>query len=242
MKKLDEFLKESVKFTNFSNILKIKNKLSLNEADDDADAGDDTEDAGGDEDPFADIGGDDAGGDDLGGNDAGFSNGGSDTENKTDEKDSEDEDNSEEEKKDDHEDDPDFTKGVQGDDVTLNKTPAGKMIYDSKGVMKGIQAVIETLPEKQLEEIDAVKNALELIFNGKKLKPEDLEFENVQNAIFLIGKIQEGLDNRTINYMDLKLKEPLIKQRDENKAKVASMKKDNDKVRDTILKIDTKKK
>ena len=42
--------------------------------------------------------------------------------------------------------------------------------------------------------------------------------------------------------MDLKLKEPLIKQRDENKAKVASMKKDNDKVRDTILKIDTKKK
>ena len=116
------------------------------------------------------------------------------------------------------------------------------MIYDSKGVMKGIQAVIETLPEKQLEEIDAVKNALELIFNGKKLKPEDLEFENVQNAIFLIGKIQEGLDNRTINYMDLKLKEPLIKQRDENKAKVASMKKDNDKVRDTILKIDTKKK
>ena len=81
-----------------------------------------------------------------------------------------------------------------------------------------------------------------MIFNGKKLKPEDLEFENVQNAIFLIGKIQEGLDNRTINYMDLKLKEPLIKQRDENKAKVASMKKDNDKVRDTILKIDTKKK
>ena len=242
MKKLDEFLKEYVKFTNFSNILKIKNKLSLNEADDDADAGDDAEDAGGDEDPFADIGGDDAGGDDLGGNDAGFSNGGSDTENKTDEKDSEDEDNSEEEKKDDHEDDPDFTKGVQGDDVTLNKTPASKMIYDSKGVMKGIQAVIETLPEKQLEEIDAVKNALELIFNGKKLKPEDLEFENVQNAIFLIGKIQEGLDNRTINYMDLKLKEPLIKQRDENKAKVASMKKDNDKVRDTILKIDTKKK
>jgi hypothetical protein len=131
MKKLDEFLKESVKFTNFSNILKIKNKLSLNEADD-ADAGDDAEDAGGDEDPFADIGGDDAGGDDLGGNDAGFSNGGSDTENKTDEKDSEDEDNSEEEKKDDHEDDPDFTKGVQGDDVTLNKTPAGKMIYDSR--------------------------------------------------------------------------------------------------------------
>ena len=239
MKNLNEYWNENVKMFDFNKILKTKSrvKFSLNEADDDdgddaggADAG---ADAGGD-DLGDDLGGDLGGGDDMGGfgDDAGGSGGGDSGD------DGEADGDGETEEKDTHEPDPDFTDGIKGETPVLDAEPAGETIYDSEGVMKSIKAVIETLPKEQLVEIEKVKNALELIFSGKKLNPEDLDFDNIQNAIFLISKIAEPLDDRTKNYMTIKLKQPLMKARDEDKLELANKAKELDKKRDTILNID----
>ena len=89
-----------------------------------------------------------------------------------------------------------------------------------------------------LEEIVAVKKAVELIFNGKILKPEDVQFTNTQNAAFLIKKIGEKVDEKTKNYLMVKIKEPLIKQRDQQKLDIVALKKDVNAARDTIQDLD----
>lgn len=235
MKHFRDFLAEKMKEINLMDDLEKPEKIKLNEVDDDPFAdeggGDDGGDAGGD--PFAD----DDGGDDGPG---GGKNGGD-----TGEVPEEDSEKSEAEKKaeeldlEGHEDDPDFTQGVMDkDDVTLTDTPSGTCIYDVDGIMKSISAVIQSTSDNDLAEIIMVKKAVELIFNGKILKAEDVQFTNPQNAAFLIKKIGENVDEKTRNYMMLKIKEPLIKQRDQQKLDIAALKKDVNAARDTISDLD----
>ena len=245
-----QFLAEKMKEINVADGLDIDEpiRIKLTEADDEDPFADD---AGGDDsfgddegggDPFAD----DAGGDDSfgGGPGGGSSNSGGDGE---DGEATDDGEKTDAEKKADeldlegHEDDPDFTQGVKNpDDATLTDTPSGECIYDVEGITKAIAAVIQATSDTDLEEIEMVKKAVELIFNGKKLKPEDVQFTNPENAAFLIKKIGEKVDEKTKNYMMIKIKAPLIQQRDQQKLDIADLKKQVNVARDTIQDLDKK--
>lgn len=204
----------------------------------DAPAGGD--DAGGGDDPFA-AGGDDAVGDAASGDTAGGDTaGGDDTGDNAN-----DEDNADDKKSvvDDgsHEDDPDFTLGTPNNsDVTLTDKPAGKMLYDTVTIMNTVATVIQTLKDDQLVEIEKVKTAIELVFNGKKLKDEDLEFTNLKNAIFLIKKIGNKLDIKSRAYLYRKIKEPLIQKRDKIKQDIAVQKGELQNARDVLTAMDVK--
>lgn len=229
------FLAEKLEKIDMSSDLE-QDKIKLTEADDDPFA----DDAGGD-----DASGDEAGGDDVGGDPFGDDAGGDSDSSDSDSGDSEggtgeegDNDNGEL-NLDDWEDDPDFTKGVQNsDDVTLSDTPSGECIYDVEGAMQSLASVIQSLSDSDLAEIEMVKKAVELIFNGKILKPEDVTFTNPENASFLIKKIAANLDEKTKNYLILKIKQPLIKQRDKQKLDIAALKKDVNVARDTLQDLD----
>lgn len=205
---------------------------------DDMGGGDDMD--GGD-DPFGDdAGGGDPFGDDAGGGAGG--DGGSDGEDGEAEDDgkSEDDKKKEELDLDGHEDDPDFTFGKKNkDDVTLPDEPAAGTMFDLDEVMQATASLVSTLSEDQLVEYKQVKKCVELIFNGKILKPEDLEFKNVQNAIFLVENICKKLDIKTSAYLIRKLKEPLILKRDEIKQDIADQKNDLNTSRDAVIKLDT---
>lgn len=139
-----------------------------------------------------------------------------------------------------HEDDPEFNQGeLDPDDVTLSKTTSAKAKFNLESIMKTVASVIQSISEDKLLEIDKVKNAIELIFNGKLLNDEDLEFKNIKNAIFLIKKISAKLDITTRAYLNRKLKEPLIKKRDQIKQDIASKKGDLNDTRDMLTKLDT---
>lgn len=195
------------------------------------------DDAGGGDDPFA-GGGDDMGGGDLGGGDAG-GEGGAGDDGAADGENGDDEDTTSAIDDGSHEDDPDFTLGeTDGNDVTLSGTPAGKMMYDTEKVMNTVAIIIQTLKDDQLVEIEKVKTAIELVFNGKKLKDDDLEFTNLKNAIFLIKKIGAKLDTKHRSYLYRKIKEPLIKQRDQIKQDIAIKKGALQNARDVLTAMD----
>ena len=232
-----QFLADKMIKFDLSDELEKEPKLSLNEADDDDPFADD---AGGGDD---DIGGDDAGGDPFADDGPGGGDGGSDS-GSGDGSDGGTGDGSDQEDDnglnlDDYEDDPDFTKGkANPDDVTLSYTPSGECIYDVEGIMTSLASVIQSLSDSDLAEIEMVKKAVELIFNGKILKPEDVQFTNPENASFLIKKIGSNVDEKTRNYLILKIKEPLIKQRDQQKLDIAKLKKDVNVARDTLTDLD----
>lgn len=140
---------------------------------------------------------------------------------------------------DDREDDPEFKKGLDADDsVMLADIPSGEMIYDTKKVLNSINALIETLSEEDLVEMNKLKTAVELIFNGKKLKLEDVQFDDVENANMLISKLKNMLDDKTANYLVKKIKEPLIVFRDKSKLKMADLNKNVDIAVDAIDSFD----
>lgn len=227
------FLADKMIKFDLSDEIKEEPKITLNEADDDPFA----DDAGGDDNAGGDPFGDDAGGGDDEGGDSGDTGGEGGNAEGADAEDGEDEKG--QINFDDWEDDPDFTKGVKNpDDVTLTDTPAGECIYDVDGIMKSLAAVIQSTSDTDLAEIAMVKQAVELIFNGKILKPEDVTFTNPQNASFLIKKIGANVDEKTRNYLILKIKEPLIKQRDQQKLDIAALKKDVNVARDTLQDLD----
>lgn len=223
------FLADKLVKFDLSEDLESEPKIKLNEADDD---------------PFADEGGDDMGGGDEGGDpfaddSEGSDEGGEDSGTATEEGGEESEDEKGQINFDDWEDDPDFTKGVKNpDDVTLTDTPSGECIYDVDGIMQSLAAVIQSTSDTELAEIEMVKKAVELIFNGKILKPEDVTFTNPQNASYLIKKIGANVDEKTRNYLILKIKQPLIKQRDQQKLDIAALKKDVNVARDTLADLD----
>ena len=231
-----QFLADKMIKFDLSDELEKEPKLSLNEADDDPFA----DDAGGGDD---DMGGDDAGGDPFADDGPGGGDGGSDSDSGDGSEggtgDGSDQEDDNGLNLDDYEDDPDFTKGkANPDDVTLSDTPSGECIYDVEGIMNSLASVIQSLSDSDLAEIEMVKKAVELIFNCKILKPEDVQFTNPENASFLIKKIGANVDEKTRNYLILKIKEPLIKQRDQQKLDIAKLKKDVNVARDTLTDLD----
>lgn len=141
-----------------------------------------------------------------------------------------------------HKPDPEYAQGqTNNDDVTLPDVPSAKSRFDIEGIMSTVMSVIQTCSEDQLIEMDKVKNCIELIFNGFLLNDEDLEFNNVKNAIFLIKKIADKMDITARSYLNRKLKEPLIKKRDEIKQKIAAQKGDLQNTRDILTSLDLKK-
>ena len=231
-----QFLADKMIKFDLSDELEKEPKLSLNEADDDDPFADD---AGGDD----DMGGDDAGGDPFADDGPGGGDGGSDSgsgdgsEGGTGDGSDQEDDNGL--NLDDYEDDPDFTKGkANPDDVTLSDTPSGECIYDVEGIMNSLASVIQSTSDSDLAEIEMVKKAVELIFNGKILKPEDVQFTNPENASFLIKKIGSNVDEKTRNYLYIKIKQPLIQQRDKQKLEIAALKKDVNVARDTLQDLD----
>lgn len=139
-----------------------------------------------------------------------------------------------------HEDDPEFSQGkMDNNDVTLTDVPAAKSIYDIDKIMNTVTTVFQSLSEEQLVENEKVKAAIELIFNGKILNEEDLEFTNLKNALFLIRKIGQKLDTKTRNYLNRKIKEPLIKKRDQIKQDIASKKGELANTRDMLTSIES---
>lgn len=140
-----------------------------------------------------------------------------------------------------HEPDPEFNQG-EGDpnDVTLSKSASIANKFNITEIMKSVATVIQTLSEEQLVEMEKVKNDVELIFNGLLLNDEDLEFDNVENAIFLIDKIAEKLETKAKSYFITKMKEPLIKKRDGIKQDIATKKGELNTTRDILTKLDTK--
>lgn len=140
-----------------------------------------------------------------------------------------------------HEPDPEFNQG-EGDpnDVTLSKSASIANKFNITEIMKSVATVIQTLSEEQLVEMEKVKNDVELIFNGFFLNDEDLEFDNVENAIFLIDKIAEKLETKAKSYFIRKMKEPLIKKRDGIKQDIATKKGELNTTRDILTKLDTK--
>lgn len=249
MRDLKEILEETVSPINLS--FSTEYKKFLTEADDFG--GDD---AGGDDagDPFADVGGDDAADDvssgdagdpfaaDAGGGAAGGTSGAGGAGGDANAQGAEDGDKKLSPVDDgSHEDDPDFTQGqADSDDVTLSKNPAGKMMYDTEKVMQTVVAVIQSLKDDQLVEIEKVKTAIELVFNGKKLNDEDLEFTNLKNAIFLIKKIGAKLDTKHRLYLYRKIKEPLIQKRDQIKQDIAVKKGQLQNAREVLTAMDVK--
>lgn len=249
-------LTESTKFTNFlteesdytgdDNLIKEADDpfAAASDADVDAGGGNETADAGAD---AGDAGGDpfgnnmdNGGGDPFGGNMGSNKGGNTDSENNKSEDNADDEETSPLTDGS-HEPDPEFNQGINNpDDVTLSDTLAAKSVYDIEKIMQTVTSVIQTLSEDQLVEIEKVKTAIELIFNGFKLNNEDLEFTNIKNAIFLIKKIAAKLDTKAKAYLNRKLKEPLIKKRDEIKQDIAARKGDLNATRDVLTALDTK--
>lgn len=231
MKTIDEYLSENVKPVNFDKVLNV-GKINIFEAEDpmaaDPMGGGDM---GGD--PMA--GGDMGGGDPMGGpggDDAGFANA---------EAVEDDEEESDEDKKlkeldlEGHEDDPDATSGIKDiDNATLPAKPAAESIYDFNSLFKSIAAVRSTASEEELKGFDQIEKALTLIGNGKKLKMEDVAFDDPESAMELINKVEEPLDIKLKNYIDLKIKQPIILYRDQTKADIAAKAAENDKARDAI--------
>ena len=237
MKTIDEYLSENVKPVNFDKVLNV-GKINIFEAEDPM--------AGGDPLAGGDMGGDPMGGGDMGGgdpmggppmggpggDDAGFDNA---------ESGDDDEEESDEDKKlkeldlEGHEDDPDATSGIKdADNVTLPEKPAAESIYDFNSMFKSIAAVRSTASEEELKGFDQIEKALTLIGNGKKLKMEDVAFDDPESAMELINKVEEPLDIKLKNYIDLKIKQPIILYRDQNKADIAAKAAENDKARDAI--------
>lgn len=238
MKTIDEYLSENIKPVNFDKVLNV-GKINIFEAEDPMAADPMGGDIGG-GDPLG--GGDMGGGDPMGGppmggpsgDDAGFDNAET-GEGEDDEEESDEDKKLKELDLEGHEDDPDATSGIKDtDNVTLPAKPAAESIYDFNSLFKSIAAVRSTASAEELKGFDQVEKALTLIGNGKKLKMEDVAFDDPESAMELINKVEEPLDIKLKNYIDLKIKQPIILYRDQNKADIAAKAAENDKARDAI--------
>ena len=188
-------------------------------------------------DPFGDNAG---GGNDAGGG-AGGGNGGAGGEGGNGESDGDDDKETSPIDDDSHEDDPEFNQGTGNpDDVTLSDEPSAKVKFNVEKIMQAVTSVIQTLSEDKLVEIEKIKTDVELIFNGKILNDEDLEFKNFRNAMFILKKICAKLDIAEANYLNRKMKEPALKKRDQLKQEIAAKKGELAQTRDVLTALDTK--
>lgn len=166
-----------------------------------------------------DLGGDIGGGGDLGGFGSGPSGGSSSS------GDAElgDETAGTDDKFRDREDDPDFKGAPAGDGSPSDRGPGAVAIYDFDGVLAGLNKTIQA-NDVDLAEIDAAKNVLELVVNGKKLIDDDFkDIQNNESFSDIIKRSIESVDEKTKNYVTMKIKEALLdfqnaKKIDANKA------------------------
>ena len=109
----------------------------------------------------------------------------------------------------DREDDPDFT-GANGEGSAAEGKPAGGMIYDIEGVLKGVNDAINS-SDINLAEIDNAKNVLEVIANGKKLIPHDFEeIHDYQSFSDIVNRALFQTDDSTKNYFKMKIKKAIL--------------------------------
>lgn len=212
-----------------------------NDAGGDAGGGDPFGDAGGGGDAGGDPFGDNAGGGNDAGGGAGGGNGGAGGEGGNGESEGDDDKETSPIDDDSHEDDPEFNQGTGNpDDVTLSDEPSAKVKFNVEKIMQAVTSVIQTLSEDKLVEIEKIKTDVELIFNGKILNDEDLEFKNFRNAMFILKKICAKLDIAEANYLNRKMKEPALKKRDQLKQEIAAKKGELAQTRDVLTALDTK--
>lgn len=192
-------------------------------SDDDAGGGDD------------DLGGGDAGGDlggDMGGGPAGGPGGGpgGDTGELGDETEAVDN------RFADREDDPDFT-GANGEGSAAEGNPAGGMIYDIEGVLKGVNDAINS-SDINLAEIDDAKNVLEVIANGKKLIPQDFdEIHDYQSFSDIVNRALFQTDDNTKNYFKMKIKKAILDIQNQKKIDASKNAGEVDTMRDLASKF-----
>lgn len=219
LESIRKFVNEQVAPVDFLKLLKEAGPDDDAPSDDtppeDLDGGSDDDAGGGDDDlgggDFSDDGGDlggDAGGDlggDMGGGPAGGPGGGpgGDTGELGDETETVDN------RFADREDDPDFT-GASGEGSAAEGKPAGGMIYDIEGVLKGVNDAINS-SDINLAEIDDAKNVLEVIANGKKLIPQDFdEIHDYQSFSDIVNRALFQTDDNTKNYFKMKIKKAIL--------------------------------
>lgn len=227
LENIRQYVNERVKPIDFSKILLEDGPDDTAPADDAAPADEPPADDGGFDDtpPDDDLGGGDHGGDiggggDLGGFGGGPSGGGSSS---SGDADLGDETTSTDDKFRDREDDPDFKGAPAGDGSPSDRGPGAVAIYDFDGVLAGLNKTIQA-NDIDLAEIDAAKNVLELVANGKKLIDDDFkDIQNNESFSDIIKRSIESVDEKTKNYVTMKIKEALLnfqnaKKIDANKA------------------------
>ena len=123
----------------------------------------------------------------------------------------------------DREDDPDFKGAPAGDGSPNDRGPGAAGIYDFDGVLTGLNKTIQA-NDIDLAEVDAAKNVLELVANGKKLIDDDFkDIQNNESFSDIVKRSIESVDEKTKNYVTMKIKEALLnfqnaKKIDANKA------------------------
>lgn len=223
-----QYVNERVKPVDFSKILLEDGPDDSAPADDAAPPADESpaDDGGFDDTPPADDlgGGDDLGGDIGGGGDlGGFGGGPSGGSSSSGDDAPGDDTTGTDDKFRDREDDPDFKGAPAGDGSPNDRGPAAVAIYDFEGVLAGLNKTIQG-NDIDLAEIDAAKNVLELVVNGKKLIDDDFkDIQNNESFSDIIKRSIESVDEKTKNYVTMKIKEALLnfqnaKKIDANKA------------------------
>lgn len=243
LESIRKFVNEQVAPVDFLKLLKEAGPDDDAPSDDpppeDLDGGDD--DAGGDDvggGDFSDDGGDLGGGDggdlggDIGGGPAGGPGGGpgGDTGELGDETEAVDN------RFADREDDPDFT-GANGEGSAAEGQPAGGMIYDVEGVLKGVNDAINST-DVNLAEIDDVKNILEVIANGKKLIPQDFEeIHDYDSFSDIVNRALFQTDDNTKNYFKMKIKQAILDIQNQKKIDASKNAGEVDTMRDLASKL-----
>lgn len=199
------------------------------------------DDGGFDDTPHDDGGFDDAGGgfdDDGGFDDAGGGEGGSSDEGSAEGgEEGEDADSGEEDKFKDREDDPDFTQGASGEGSPADGGPAGVAIYNVEEVLAALNGLIST-GDTDLNELDNAKNVIELVANGKKLIDSDFEdVHDYDSFSEIIKKCLDGIDEKTKNYFNMKIKAALLEIQNKEKIELSKAKGSVDQIRDIVDKL-----
>lgn len=136
----------------------------------------------------------------------------------------------------DREDDPDFT-GANGEGSAAEGKPAGGMIYDIEGVLKGINDTISS-SDINLAEIDEAKNILEVIANGKKLIPQDFqEIHDYQSFSDIVNRALFQTDDNTKNYFKMKIKQAILDIQNQKKIDASKNAGEVDTMRDLASKF-----
>lgn len=214
----------------FNKILNEEINLIM-EADDD-DMGDDF---GGDDFGGDDFGGDDFGGDDFGGDDFGGDDGfGDDSDDGSDGKDDGDD---EEDDEDAHEEDPEYENGIKDkDSLVLSKDLPQSVREGSENVIPTANEVISVnINGENSEDLERLKQDIFLIFTGKKLKPEDLMFNDIKSVKLVLQRICSKLDDRNALYLKRKMKLPLMNFINDTNIELSKLSGKIDKARDLAV-------